>query len=333
MSTTLIKTLVRAYHTLSPGTRARLAVVLSPVRMMANGYASLKFAVYWVKGEEREFFLLTSSKVDPYFIEEFCRNAEMTKTGDLYAWRVRKFIRTHTTVMIDMHKHLAAFFRDGLMTVPRVHQVLDLQIPLKDILRHVHEKTKLSAFQCTISTDRGDIKDFYDNIFVPYTLKRYPKASLLSFEQLYDKMLKNAGELLIIKKNGLTAGGACCMAGRSTYYYLINGLTDERFLKEGAMAAVYYFCIRRAKERGALTMDFGWSRPFIFGGVLSYKRKWQVTIVPDRRNRVVYLKNLKKEGLIVVEEKKFKILAFSEEHAALPRYADAGLEVKLVGPE
>jgi hypothetical protein len=110
-------------------------------------------------------------------------------------------------------------------------------------------------------------------------------------------------------------------------------LIDEGLLNDGAMAAIYYFSIMRAKERKALTMDMGWSRASISDGVLSYKRKWQAKIHPAISNRVMYLKNLKKEGLIVVEEKKLKVLVYSEKNAGLSPYADSGLELKLVEPE
>lgn len=333
MSKKLIKTLVRAYHTIPQGKRVWPGRVIFPLRMIVRGVANLYFEVYRIDSKERQFYCITSSKVDHDFIGQFCANAEITKTGELYAWNLRRFIRTHNTVIIDMHKYLSPFFSDGLITVPWVRQVLDLEIPMEDLLKHIRERKKITAYQAEISTDTRAIKKFYETVYVPYTLKRYANASIMDFETFNEYMLKKSGELLIVKKNGLPVGGACCVLVQNTYHWRINGLIDEDFLNDGAMAAIYYFGIQRAKERKALTMDLGWSRASISDGVLSYKRKWQAKIYPDIRNRVIYLKNLKKEGLIIVEEKKLKVIVFSKKNADLPLYADSGLELKLVEPE
>jgi len=330
MNKKLIKTLDRAYHTISAGKRTRLGIFIFPLRMLVRGFTCLCFEVYRIDGKERQFYFITSFKFDSYLIEQFCTNAKITKTGELYAWNLRRFIRAQDTSIIDMHKYLAPFFRDGLITAPWVKQVLDLQIPTEQILRHIRERKKITGFQVEISRDIRDLKNFYEKIYAPYILKRYPNASIVDFETFDEYLLKKSGELLIIKKNGLPVGGACCVLIHQTYYWRINGLIDERFLKEGAMAAIYYFSIQRAKERKARSIDFGMSRPFLSDGVLSYKRKWQAKIYPDIQNRAVYLKNLKKEGLIVMEDKKLKVLVSSKKNAGLPFYSDSGLELKLV---
>jgi hypothetical protein len=329
MSRKLIKTLVRAYHKISAGKRTWLGMVIFPLRMIVRGFTHLCFEVYQIDGQERQFYFITSSALDPYFIEQFCTNAQITKTGELYAWNLKRFARNQNTLIIDMHKYLAPFFGDGLITVPWVRQVLDLQIPIEDIIRHIRERKKIIGFQVEISTDSRDIKNYYEKIYAPYILKRYANASIMGFEPFNEYLLKKSGELLIIKKNGVPVGGACCVLIHNTYYWRINGLIDEHFLKEGAMAAIYYYSIQRAKERKALWIDFGLSRPFLSDGVLTYKRKWRTKIYRDGRNHVVYLKNLKKEGLIVLENKKLKVIVFSK-NASLHQYSDSGLESKLV---
>jgi hypothetical protein len=333
MSKNLIKALVRLYHTIPPGRRVWLGRLIFPLRMIVRGFANMYFEVYLIDGNERQFYCITSSKPDLDFIGQFCSNAKITKTGELYAWNLKGFSRTHTTLIIDMHKYLSPFFSDGLITVPWVRQVLDLEIPMEALLRHIRERKKIAAYQAEISTDYRDIKKFYETVYVPYTMKRYANASIMDFETFNEYVLGKSGELLIVKKNGLPVGGACCVLVQNTYYWRINGLIDEGLLNDGAMAAIYYFSIMRAKERKALTMDMGWSRASISDGVLSYKRKWQAKIHPAISNRVMYLKNLKKEGLIVVEEKKLKVLVYSEKNAGLSPYADSGLELKLVEPE
>jgi hypothetical protein len=60
---------------------------------------------------------------------------------------------------------------------------------------------------------------------------------------------------------------------------------DRRYLKRGALAAVYYFAFRYFTQKGFTNVGLGLSRAFLNDGVLRYKAKWGqrlVGTVPDR---------------------------------------------------
>jgi lipid II:glycine glycyltransferase (peptidoglycan interpeptide bridge formation enzyme) len=176
----------------------------------------------------------------------------------------------------------------------------------------------------------NEMKFFYETIYTPYIKNRYKFSFILDFEQFKLDLLKNPWELLLIKKNGLVVGGACNILINERYRMRINALTDEMYLKEGAMTAIYYYTILRAKEKNAKILDFGLSRPFLSDGVLINKSKWGAKIVKSDTHRVMYLKNLKKEGLIIFEDKKLKAIIFSEQNAKIRPYSDSGLEFKIL---
>jgi hypothetical protein len=330
----LIKTLERAYHSLPADKRIWVGRVIFPLRFIVNGITNICFQLYKIEGNDRSFCFITSSRLNPSFIEQFSNNAKITKIGELYLWDLIRFGHPQDMLIIEMHKYLVPFFKDGLVTIPWVRQILDLQIPIENIIQHIRERKKISQFQVEISTDINDLKKFLDIIYTPYILERYPNALIsdFDFEIFKKRWLKNSGELLFIKKNDIQVGGIYCELIDNTYYFCLNGLIDKRFLKEGAMAAIYFFSILRAKERKALYLDFGLSRPFLTDGVLSYKRKWQAKIYPNNTNHVVYLKNFKKDGLIVLEDKKLKVIVLSKKNASLPLYLDSGLDLKIIEP-
>jgi len=326
-----INKLVQNYQQLSPGRRIWAKRLTFPVRVLIDIFNNLCFDVFEVSGE-RPLFFITSTELYPFFIKHFCSDAKISKTSEIYAWDLKRFTREHDTVIIEMHRYLAPLLSDGIITVRWVRQELDLSISTHDITKHIRERKKMVQFQPEISTDMNDMKFFYEKIFTPYIKKRYENSFIDNYETFKRSLIKNPWELVLIKKNGLLVGGACCSLINDRYYWRINALTDELYLKEGAMAAIYYYSILRGKEKKAKIIDFGQSRPFLSDGVLKYKKKWGAKIIADRSNRIVYLKNLNDEGLIIIEDKKLKALIFSEKKAMIKPYSNSGLELKIVTP-
>lgn len=331
MSRKLVKKLVQNYQKLSLGKRIWVRLLIFPLIVLYDIFNELCFDVYQISGE-RQLFFITSTEIYPFFINHFCNDAKITKTGEIYAWNLKRFTREHDAVIIEMHRYLVPFFSDGIITVHWVRQELDLSRSMEDIIKHIRDKKNFFQFHLEISTDFNEMKLFYEKIFTPYIKKRYKHAFIDNFEIFKLNLLKNPWELLLIKKNGLLVGGACCNLINDRYYWKINALTDEVYLKEGAMAAIYYYSILRAKEKKAKIIDFGQSRPFLSDGVLCYKKKWGAKIIPDKSNRIVYLKNLNNEGLIIVEDKKLKAIIFSGKNAKVKPYSNSGLELKIVAP-
>lgn len=329
MSKKLVKKLVQNYQKLSLGKRIWVRLFIFPLIVLYDIFNELCFDVYQVSGE-RQLFFITSTEIYPFFINHFCNDAKITKTGEIYAWNLKRFTREQDAVIIEMHRYLAPLLSEGIFTVRWVRQELDLCRSMDDIIRYLREREKIFQFYLEISTDSNEMKFFYEKIFIPYIKKRYKNALIDNYEIFKLNLIKNPWELLLIKKNGLLVGGACCSLINDRYYWRINALTDELYLKEGAMAAIYYYSILRAKEKKAKIIDFGQSRPFLSDGVLRYKKKWGAKIIPDKSNRIVYLKNLKTEGMIIVEDKKLKAIIFSGKNAKVKPYSNSGLELKIV---
>ncbi len=326
MNRNLFKTLKNQYHRIPARQRIWIGKILFPARLLIRGFSSICFEVYRVDGWDGMFWYIASSEPDLSFIELFSPDPVITRTGSLYAWGVRGFCRTCDRVMIDTHRYLVPFLGNGLVTAAWIRQVLDTRIPVETILPHIREKKKISRFRMEISADTGDFNRFIDTVYNPYLLRRYPNALLREFDiDLFrETWLRNSGEFLSLKVGDVTVGGACCDLSDNTYHLRMIALADEHFLRDGAMAAIYYYVILRAQEKNVELLDLGLSRPFLSDGVLSFKRKWRARIIPDENPHVIFLKNLRKEGLIVREDGQLRVLV-SPEHISLRTYTDSGL--------
>jgi hypothetical protein len=165
-------------------------------------------------------------------------------------------------------------------------------------------------------------------LYVPYIRKRFQDAKLLK-KVFFVKSLGKTTELCLLKKDDRIVAGCLFDHVGDRYILLILGVIDETSVKEGAISALYYYGIRRGLEKKAHYFDFGLSRPFIFDGVFTYKRRWGGAIERDpETNRVMYLKNITRDGLITLDNTTFKVLLSADNDALRALSADAGLEAK-----
>ena len=165
-------------------------------------------------------------------------------------------------------------------------------------------------------------------MYVPYIRKRFQDARLLK-KVFFVKSLGKTTELCLLKKDDRIVAGCLFDHVGDRYILLILGVTDESSVKEGAISALYYYGIRRGLEKKAHYFDFGLSRPFIFDGVFNYKRRWGGEIERDpETNRVMYLKNIARDGLITLDKTTFKVLVPADNDALRTLSAEAGIETR-----
>jgi hypothetical protein len=296
------------------------------------GYANeLRFKVY-EDLEEKRLVYITSDKPDTALIEFFYPGMTITRVGTVYAWSLRSFVGRHDTVMIDTHSSLARFFTDGIISFRWIRQVLDLSIPHEELFKNKERRRKIRKvgnFEPVFSTDPSDLDYFYDRIYLEYIQKRHSDPTILK-KVLLEKDLGTSGELCFLKSDGKIVAGGFSTLINGTYCLMTMGLTDDAPAKDDTVAALYYYGILRARERGAAFVDFGLSRPFIHDGVVKYKRKWSGRIERYTEvDRVMYLKNITRDGLIILDAEKLKVLAAPESAETRELAEEAGLEVKI----
>ena len=136
-------------------------------------------------------------------------------------------------------------------------------------------------------------KFFYRKMFLPYTIKRY-KDEILPHYPIYVKYLTDMRgmKLLMVRdRDGNdVVGGLVKFSGDKAILPsmgVLNG--DERYLKEYAVAALFYFHILVAKQHNVKRINFGNTRPFMNDGNFQFKRKWGMEISPSDTMTNVYL--------------------------------------------
>jgi hypothetical protein len=324
--------IVRIYKDLPEEHKKLFNDYLALLKKFVRCGTELRFKVYSDLDGDR-FVYATSDEPDTNFIECFYPGATVTRVDTIFIWSLPKFARQHEKVMIDMHCHLSRFFNDGIKSVRWIRQMYDLSVPLDEIFKHRErrrERKKVLQFQPFLSTDPENLEFFYEKMYLPYIQKRHNDAIILKKVFLQQDLKKN-GELLFVKKDGLISAGSFCNQTGETYSMLILGLIDEKYADEGAVAALFYYGINRALEKKARFFDFGLSKPFIDDGVCIYKRKWGGRIHHDHEtNHILYLKNIKKDGLIILDDGKLKVLSSAENEVCMRCCAEAGMELKIV---
>ena len=296
----------------------------------------LVFTVYTLSPAERAVYI-TSDEPDPGFIRYFYPGATVTPVRRIGFWSLRRSVRDYDSAMISMHPRLMRLFPGGLFTVPWIRQRLRLDVPFEQLFEdreRKRERKKALAFEFAISRDPVDLELFYETMYLPFLRKRYEFPTILGLDYLREHYLEKNGELLLIKNDDRVIAGGLCNLERGTYSLDTLGMRDEASSIEGVNAALYYYGILMAYKRGADYVDFGVSRPFLQDGVVMYKRKWGGSIHrDDRNNRVIYLKNLVKNGLIVLEDGTLRAVVSGDEVFFTRSYPDEGIERSARHPE
>lgn len=328
----MIMSFFQAYRNLPYKKKVWIARVLLPVKFVTTAVTSLIFQVYRISDDDGAVFI-TSIKPDTYFVRKFYPGATLKKTRTIFVWSLKSIIRRNERVIIEMHRNLVPFFKDGLITVPFVRQISGTGTPPENHKQFRKRKKNILKYAPEISKDPETLKFFYEKLYVPYIRGRHTDALIDDYSVLQYHAEKNNGEVLLLKREQEIIGGSFCTTIGDTYHGTYLGLIDDRYLREDAVSALFYFSLVRARELHARFMDFGDSRPFLLDGILGYKRMWGGHLTPNKStNYYFYLKNVTKEGLIYLEHDKLTAQISRESAQSSQSYADSGVVVRIIDP-
>ena len=134
---------------------------------------------------------------------------------------------------------------------------------------------KSRGFTQERTQDEAAVFDFYHNLYVPYVKQRHGEiAGVRPYEETRTAVLSGRWELMLVKLDGQTLGGAAIDVSGPLVRVRDFGVRDgaHENLTQGTAAALYHFLLTTLHERGIPTLDLGNCRPFIGDGVLQYKR-------------------------------------------------------------
>lgn len=300
------------YRNLPKKTKRILYPFVLPLKILYEAGLEIRFSVYILSGKGNntettiKMLYITSGKVLSYFTARIYEEAPVPIfIKKAYIWQLKRILNEQSTAvdltLIDMHKFVPFFLKvkNAFLVPSSVGWTLNINKPTQEIINGFRKNTKVTdlrrirkfKYSYDVLSDLESLNFFYEKMHIPYMKKRHQEEAVINNLVFYKKILKS-GELLFVKLNGEYIAAALCRKNGERYCLfrlgVLNG--DEDFVKKGALAALYYFVILRAKEKNMKTIDFTNSRPFLSDGLLHYKRKWGTRVCQDTTiERSLYL--------------------------------------------
>lgn len=280
----------------------------------------LRKEVWWVEADakhdrKREKILFVGDNKEMYYIGDlfFCNKYRYTSKGHHWLWQIlRKKSNINKQCQFVIIQSRWTFGRllknQNTFCIPSwVYGSVKLEDDFANFIKRSKsarsniKKVIDSQFDIEIVKSRSDFEMFYHKMLYPYSQKRYGKFAVIdNYGQLGDRYIKN-GELIFIKKGSQCIAGMLLLyeEGEVTSYRIgiLNG--DIRWVKEGAISALYYHAIRYCSDNGHQKINLGGSRPFLSDGVMRYKlTAWNMKIDGYAKAFYFILKPLKKSHFV-----------------------------------
>lgn len=332
---------------------------LSPVVEPAFSYVkrtlfiacSIRFSVYLLKGKEKcgssslttlFFSSLFFGEGKLLYLVDLLYSEEPVKEslGKVSIWKVKSKLSSDISkadlVFIGTDELFSGFLsRQGFTIIPQwILFMRDLSKPSPEIdklsrtnssLKRDLKRIRKHKYSYEMTHDPAKFKYFYHHMYLRYIPKRFGKLSLLGGFH-YMKLTFEKGQLLLVKQGSDYVAGNIIVTHNGRAFSSCFGIREGNieYLRQGALAATYYFTILWTKERGYESCDFGHCRPFLDDGVSRYKKKWGMEIERSKRNWDIFAMKicnfslgahdfLTKNPFIFIDQDKLKGLILAEQ--------------------
>lgn len=182
-------------------------------------------------------------------------------------------------VFADVHEVFSKFFSKTFLILPYVTSTLDISAPWETIYarmkrvrkRNIREVYK-SSYDYEITRARDKFHSFYQEMYLPFILKRPAKLSGFTPLEPASEMFSRGGLVLVKLKNRNVAGILFHFVNETLHCALMaydDGLAGQ---------AALYFLIKWAKEKGHKEIHYGTTPPFLNDGLYLYKRSWGMKV-------------------------------------------------------
>ncbi len=310
--------LCAVYACLPKGVRKFISPLVEPTFSFATRVlfitSCIRLSVYLLHGKEKSgnsnlatlfFGGLPFGEEKLLYLENLLYSGEPVREslGKVFIWKIKSKLNSSNPkadlIFIGVDKLFSRFLSEqGFAIIPQwILFMLDLSKPIPEInklprlssLSRDLIRLKKQGYSYEITRDPAKFEYFYHHMYLRYISKRFGKLALLGgFRSM--KLIFEKGQLLLVKQGKEHVSGNIIVEYNESAFSSSFGIKDGNieYLKQGALAAVYYFTILWTKERGHEWCDFGHCRPFFNDGVFCYKKKWGMEIRRSKRNRDVF---------------------------------------------
>ncbi len=177
--------------------------------------------------------------------------------------------------------------RDFLVMPDWINMSMSLAEEWDDVVRSFRHTTRnndlrlirRNEYRCEPSCDVAVIRDFYDEMYLPFIRHRHQLDSVEApREHVMDRAQE--GSLLRIYKGEKLVVAGVVYPEDDVLYFLWMGISADCLDQppEAAVSALYFFGIRYAFDNGLEAVDFTGNRAFLADGAYRFKRKWGAMI-------------------------------------------------------
>jgi hypothetical protein len=179
------------------------------------------------------------------------------------------------------------FFRKNRLVVPEsVGSWLVVPDDLGALVRanrSVKEDMRIvrrGALTSEVSHDQHDWDVFYQTMYLPLMTRRHGQHAVIRNVHQLRRAFRRGGIVWVRRDNERIAGGLFeHRNGVLRWVALGTRGGDMQLMKQGALAALYYFEIKCAHDYRCAGIDFGGTPPILNDGLLLYKKKWSIRLV------------------------------------------------------
>ncbi len=215
----------------------------------------------------REFLGTASFRELPDFIDRYRRNVDLTVVR-VNRWSRRKLFH---------HQHLTVPEWVGMKLV--VPKDLERLIRSGKSIKSDMTLVRRYGYQPVVVSDAGEFDLFYHSVYTPFSRARYGELAFIQSYHDLRRRLYSGGILWVQRENKRAAAILFELKSRTLDLFAAGTMNgDYALVREGALAALYYYFIKLAQELGCTTVNFKGTRPSLRDGLLRYKNKWGASL-------------------------------------------------------
>lgn len=155
---------------------------------------------------------------------------------------------------------------------------------LSESARDDARRARNRRFTLEVHRDAAWAHEFHDRFHRPSISRRHGEDGFVANEhEFVDLLTRNGGEFVCVVKDGRRVAAVLASPRQPTYLLHRLGWRDgdDAILKDGAVGAIYWYAVRRARELGCARVSLGGTPPVLEEGVTRYKMKWNAEIDAD----------------------------------------------------
>lgn len=280
------------------------------IRRLVLIISQLRLRVLTIRGTERTggramtVVVLGNRRSWPFLAETFFSRLDSKEESTwVFIWRVRPYLASLSTrpdiVIFHADKIFQGVFkRMGVARLPEwVTFRFDLSRPPEDTweaannknLRENLRRVRKHGYSYEISTDPVQFDHFYREMYLPFIPRKFGESTE-PVGPRFMRLFFDCGVLLLVKKGSEVVSGTVIMIGDRSAKAMIIGVRGGRedLIRQGALAACYYFSILWSQGRGFRSVDFGECRPFFDDGLFYFKKRWGMRLEQYRHRSNVF---------------------------------------------